>query len=135
MSSSRLSDLEWARVRQQIEYTLAELKKEARDRGWAATAATEEIPSAGSGERPATTRWEGAAALSVSEGVATWCAAAGELEGASEAGGEDSRQAADPMAAVLSSWSPKETSTTWKMKANTRPESGFAPRCLVPCSP
>ncbi|CAL1387152.1 unnamed protein product [Linum trigynum] len=87
MGSSMLSDLEWARVRQQIEYTLAELKLEARDRGWAAPVA-EETPLADSG----------ATARSASEGVAPRCSAAGEqvedLGGASEASSEASLRVA-----------------------------------------
>ncbi|CAL1400355.1 unnamed protein product [Linum trigynum] len=36
MRSSKLIDPAWARIRHKIEFTLAELKQEARDRGWAA---------------------------------------------------------------------------------------------------
>ncbi|CAL1399956.1 unnamed protein product [Linum trigynum] len=95
MSSSKLNDLAWARIRQKIDYTLAELKREARDRGCATAAAAEETPAAGSGATPAMTRQGGAATLSPSEGVGLLCAAAGEqgeeLRGALEAGSEASR--------------------------------------------
>ncbi|CAL1383907.1 unnamed protein product [Linum trigynum] len=63
MSSSRLFDPKWARLRQKIEFRIAELKQEARDRGWTvAEVAVEDDPTAKTDATPTLSRREGVVA-------------------------------------------------------------------------